>query len=354
MPVTFGCGWEGTRMPPEQWPGDGMGVWHRRGHWEGAEPQCRAKVVQQWPFDRDVVSRMSLYFWQKMSGPMNPGNSQVQVWICSVSVCQLCWRKNDCHTTVPSLSSYLATSPLHQQSSWLACYLLTLFFSSSLMPWLDQLLEFKKSQMYSWELMKNYWKNRWGLLESSIIHPSQPVSGQVAPLLASLQSFGPLLTLMLVQGHLATFGSWLCASAPWWVCSAAWSATKEGANLTCWHKCFCSVRALSLSPINTLGSTSFFDNILGSEEFQGLGKVRILFWCISHLEKCYKNMKSLLERVGNFISLFFFFSVTKDKYIQTAIVCGKWDGFNKFSRLQSCYNSSKPIFFFYLYFFLND
>lgn len=77
-------------MPPEQWPGDGIGVWHRRGQWKGAEPHCRAKMVQQWPFDRDVVSRMSLYFWQKMSGPMNPGSSQVQVWMCSVSVCQLC------------------------------------------------------------------------------------------------------------------------------------------------------------------------------------------------------------------------------------------------------------------------
>lgn len=83
---------------------------------------------------------------------MNPGSSQVQVWICSASMCQLCWRKNDCHTTVPSLSSYLATSPLHKHSSWLACYLLTLFFSSTLMPWMDQFLEFTKSQMYSWEL----------------------------------------------------------------------------------------------------------------------------------------------------------------------------------------------------------
>lgn len=134
-------------------------------------------------------------------------------------------------------------------------------------------------------------------------------SGQVAPLLVPLQSFEPLLNVMLVQGHLATFGSWLCAPAPrWGVCSAAWSATKEGANLTCWHKYFCSVQTLSPSPINTLGATSFFDNVLGSKQFQGLGKVRILFWCISHLEKCYKNMKSLLERVGNFISHGFFLS----------------------------------------------
>lgn len=178
------------------------------------------------------------------------------------------------------------------------------------------------------------------------------VSGQVAPLLVPLQSFEPLLNVMLVQGHLATFGSWLCAPAPrWGVCSAAWSATKEGANLARWHKYFCSVQTLSPSPINTLGAPSFFDNVLGSKQFQGLGKVRILFWCISHLEKCYKNMKSLLERVGNFIS-HGFFSVTKDKYIQTAIVCGKWDGFNKFSSLQNCYKSSKPIFFFF--FFLHD
>lgn len=196
--------------------------------------------------------------------------------------------------------------------------------------------------------MKNYWENRWGLLESSIIYPP----------MASIRSNSTFPGSLAVLWGPAEFDAcsrspghfWLLALclSPWWVCSAAWSARREGANhtnLTHWHECFCSVQTLSLSSINNLGSTSFFDNVVGSKQLQVLGKVRILFWCISHLEKCYKNMKSLLERVGNFISLFF--SVTKDKCIQTVVVCGKWDGFNKFSSLQNYYKSSKPIFFFF-------
>lgn len=47
----------------------------------------------------------------------------------------------------------------------------------------------------------------------------------------------------------------------------------------------------SLSPNNTLEPTNFFGvtNISRSNQFQSLGKVRILFWCFSYLANCYRS-----------------------------------------------------------------
>lgn len=55
---SFGCGWEDTWIPLQQWPGGGYrppaeerSVQRRRG-------SQQSEVVQQWPFNRGVVSRM--------------------------------------------------------------------------------------------------------------------------------------------------------------------------------------------------------------------------------------------------------------------------------------------------------
>lgn len=159
-------------IPPQQWPGGGYRSLAAERAVERRDTQRSrggTAMAFQWGYG---FQNVFLYFWQKMSGQMNPGSPQVRVWICSVSICQLCWRRNDCHTTVPSLSSYLATSPLHQHCSWLACYLLTMFFSSTLMPQMDKFLEFTKCQMSCWELNvdKKMLESWWKLLESSIIY----------------------------------------------------------------------------------------------------------------------------------------------------------------------------------------
>lgn len=347
-------------IPPQQWPGGE----YRSLAEEGA---VERRTGTQWSWGGTAMAfqqgcgfqNVSLYFWQKMSGQMNPGSPQVQVWICSVSLCQLCWRRDDCHTTVPSHSSYLATSPLHQHCSWLACYLPSIFFSSSLIPWTDQYLEFTKCQISCWELntdekMLESW---WKLLESSIIYPLEKYTA--ASIRASTMSPGSPVVLW----DPAEFDDCSRSAVPFWLlalchipflmgtfCSRPASFRKDMVNFPCWHKHFWSGSDPLSFPINTLGSTSFFGvtNTLRSNQFRELGKIRSLFWCIFHLEKCYKNMKSLLELVGKFILHVFF--CHKGKYIQTEIVCGKWDDLNRFSSSWKSFKSSKTIFLF----FFND
>lgn len=105
-------------------------------------------------------------------------------------LCQLCWRRNECHTTVPSLSSYLVTSPFHQHCSCLARYLPNIFCSSTVMPRTDQFLEFTKCQMSHWELKvdEKTLESWWKLLESSITYPLEKYT--VASIRASTTSPG--------------------------------------------------------------------------------------------------------------------------------------------------------------------
>lgn len=278
---------------------------------------------------------------------MNPGSSQVQVWICSVSVCQLCWRKNDCHTTVPSLSSYLATSPLHKHSSWLACYLLTLFFPSTLMPWRDQFLEFTKNQMYSWVLnvdekllekqvgvagkQQHYLSSVAGVRSSSTSSGSLAVLGAPAEFDACSRSPGHFWLLAL------------CLSPLMDVFSSMISRERRGKPHLLAQVFLFSSDPLSFSHQHSwihqyLWQCSWLQAVSGAEQSQNFILVHLSPWKV--LQK-----HEVTARKGWKFYFTFFFSVTKDKYIQTVIVCGKWDGFNKFFSLQNCYKSSKPIFF---------
>lgn len=281
---------------------------------------------------------------------MNPGSSQVQVWICSVSLCQLCCRKNDCHTTVPSLSSYLATSPLHKHSSWLACYLLTLFFPSTLMPWMDQFLEFTKTQMYSWELSvdekrleervgvagkQHYLSSMAGVRSSSTTPGSLAVLWAPAEFDACSRSPGHFWLLALCLNPLVDV-----------FCSVISQESRWNPHLLA-QVGFVHFRPSPFLPSTLLDPPVSLTMSLAPNSFRDWAKSEFYFGASLTL-KSVKKHEVTARKIWKFYFTFFF-SVTKDKYIQTVIVCGKWDGFNKIFSLQNCYKSSKPIFSFFFF-----
>lgn len=145
---------------------------------------------------------------------------------------------------------------------------------------------------HRWKPLESWWK----LLESSIIYPLEKhamASGR-APLLAS----EPLLNLVLAQrpsGACPTSAWPLSAplSVPHPLAVGLARIRKERVNLPHWHVHFCSGsdQSTNFSPVYPLGTTRSLGpaDTPRSHWFQGLGEVRSLFWCTSHLEKCCKT-----------------------------------------------------------------
>lgn len=149
---------------------------------------------------------------------------------------------------------------------------------------------------HRWKPLESWWK----LLESSVIYPLEKhamASGR-ARLLAPLLASKPLSNLVLVQrpSGACPMSAWPLSAPRSVLCPLAVGPArirKERVNLPHWlvHFCSGSDQSTNFSPVNPLGTTSSLGpaNIPKSHRFQGLGKVRSLFWCISHLEKCCKT-----------------------------------------------------------------
>lgn len=282
---------------------------------------------------------------------MNPWSSHVQVWICSVPICQLCWG-NDCHTTVPSLSSYLATSPFtstRQLSHTLSANHF-LFLSPSTLV-ISKFRIYKMSYVPSrtehrWKTLEWWWK----LLVSDIIYllvnytivgikasPGSPaILWAPAEFEACLRSPWPLLA-----PHSVPHPLWMDI-----FCSRTSQVQNRKGTSPLLPQALCSgpLQAISLSQSTHLGPLVPLCQPTPPDptSFRVWARSEVILGCIS-LWKVLQTMKSLLELVGKMIFMFFFFY--HKKQIHSNWNCGERDGFNRFSSLQKGYKSSKTICF---------